>query len=289
MRAAAAKCLALAEQQEASLQTWQKLPPWYWYHPATRLRPGATALLVHPTARMGDEPMPLLSTQFYGLGPVLLLSGDETWRWRYNVEEQHFARFWGQVVYQLGLPHMMHGSPRAQLALEHPKPMRGQPGAVYARLLDESFHPLGEPHVAVRLVNLDPPPGGPATREMVLEAMTGRPGEYRAMLANDVAGQFELQLERPVSAALPFEVAMPPQNETEPNGMAEQALREAAGISGGRFYREEDLYRLPDHIESRERAIRPARGTAAVEPAAVDPVRCLDYHGMGFGELSNLS
>ena len=41
---------------------------------------------------------------------------------------------------------------------------------------------------------------------------------------------------------------MPPQHELEPDGLAEDTLREAARSSGGKFYREEDLHHLAADI-----------------------------------------
>jgi hypothetical protein len=51
---------------------------------------------------------------------------------------------------------------------------------------------------------------------------------------------------------MPFRVSLPPRHEQEEIGMAEDALRKAAENSGGKFYREEDLYRLPSEIETRK-------------------------------------
>ncbi|MDA1017394.1 MAG: hypothetical protein O3A00_23425, partial [Planctomycetota bacterium] len=184
--------LAFAEEEAASFNVWEEFPGWYWHHPVTKLRPGAVSLLAHPTEKADDEPMPLLAIHTYGTGPVLFVAGDESWRWRYNASEEKFARFWGQVVYKLGMPHVVQGSPRAQLALEHPRPEVGRPSTVYARLFDEVYHPLDEPRVEGLLEKIAPGTNEQAIHEVVLEAVPGRPGEYRATLANDSAGQFEL-------------------------------------------------------------------------------------------------
>ena len=40
-------------------------------------------------------------------------------RWRFNAQDKHFVRFWGQLIYQAGLPHMLgNNSSRVQVALE---------------------------------------------------------------------------------------------------------------------------------------------------------------------------
>src|SRR5207245_2757729 len=88
--------LSLADTREENLRVWRELPAMYWHYPVTRLRPGGTSLLAHPTLKAGDEPMPLLATQYFGRGLVLFVGFEETWRWRFNAPE-NFDRFWGQV------------------------------------------------------------------------------------------------------------------------------------------------------------------------------------------------
>lgn len=242
--------MALAEDQKESLKIWQELPEWQWFSRASKIRPGATVLLAHPTAKSDDQPKPIVAMQHYGRGQSLILCGDETWRWRFNVGDKLFARFWGQVVYRLGLPHLVQGSPRAQLSLQHPKPVLGQPEAVYAHLLDDACRPLLEPRVAAKLVRTDAPEHDAPNREVLFEAVPGWPGEYRAVLANDAAGFFELRLDRPVSAVLAFQVQPPPHDELAPLGLDEASLREAAALSGGRFYREADLPQLVDAVKA---------------------------------------
>jgi hypothetical protein len=46
-------------------------------------------------------------------------------------------------------------------------------------------------------------------------------------------------------------VRYPSGHELEPLGMAETVLRQAAELSGGQFYREEDLHRLAEQVQGR--------------------------------------
>jgi uncharacterized membrane protein len=243
--------LSLADSADENRKTWKNLPGFYWYYPATKLRPGATALLAHPTLKLADGPMPVMAMQYYGKGQVLFAGTDETWRWRYNDEEKLYARFWGQVIYRLGLPHMMGNARRVQMALERGEAVLGRPGYVYARLLDNDFKPLTEPRVVGTLQRLD----GPGGRETVnLDAVPGRAGEYRVFLSHDTPGRFELKVTKPEASTFAFRVRLPPQHELEPAPMAEQPLRDLAAASGGRFYHEEDLPSLAASIEPKNAA-----------------------------------
>jgi hypothetical protein len=44
------------------------------------------------------------------------MASDETWR-AHNTRDSVSGRFWGQIIYQLGLPHTL-GTRQAQIALE---------------------------------------------------------------------------------------------------------------------------------------------------------------------------
>jgi hypothetical protein len=250
--------LALADSQEDNLrlwkdELWENGRGFYWHYPVAGLRPGATALLVHPDKRVGkkpgDTPMPLIATHYYGKGEALFFGVDETWRWRDGAGDKRTARLWGQIVARLGLPHLLGNARRSQLDLERGAAVLGRPGTVKARLLDPKYDPLRRPQVQATLVRLDDAGGA---RRVLLKRVAGQPGEYRGSLPNDTPGRFELRLpaSKGVEAtALPYRVELPPRHELERAPLAEEALRAAAAVSGGRFYREEDLYRLADNVQ----------------------------------------
>jgi hypothetical protein len=255
--------LALADSQDDNLRLWKE-DLWkdgrgfYWFYPVNGLRPAATALLVHPEFKTGqrpaEKPMPLIATQYYGKGEVLFSGIDETWRWRDSTGDRLTSRFWGQIVTQLGLPHLLGHSRRVQLELERGEAVLGRPGTLKARLLDKDYEPLTRPTVRATLLHQDSGEGQKREQPVELKRVRGMPGEYRAALANDTPGRFELRVddaEGLESASLSYRVEQPPGHESEIAGMAEEVLRAAAQTSGGRFYREEDLHHLAADIEPR--------------------------------------
>jgi hypothetical protein len=241
-----ADLMRLAETDAETDRLWAEALGLYWHYPVTKLRPGAVPLLAHSTLKLADDtPMPLIATHNYGKGQVLFLGIDETWRWRFNAGDRTFARFWGQVAYRLGLPHLLgHGS-RVQLALESADAQVGRPGHVYARLLDAEYRPFVADRVPATLEPTDPP--GPA-RALSLDPVPGRPGEYRTLLPHDAPGRFELKVAQPEPATFGYRVLLPPGHELEPAGLADKPLRRLAKATDGGFYREEDLHALPAAI-----------------------------------------
>lgn len=227
--------LALADTAEENLKVWEHLPGFFWNYPVEKLRPGATVLSVNPRAKLdvdGKQKMPLMVTQFYGKGQVLFLSSDETWRWRYNVQDKHYARFWGQVIYQMGLPHLLGDhARRVQMALEHSKAVLGQEGSVFVRMLDKDFNPRKDEQVEAILEHLDAKAGQERTQKVMLQSVPGRPGEYRSLLMHDKPGRYALRVNNPDPVRFFFQVELPPRHELEESGMAETALRKMAALT----------------------------------------------------------
>ncbi len=244
--------LSLADTREDNLRTWRDLPGLYWHYPVSKLRPGAYALLVHPTEKCknSDELMPLIALQYSGKGLVICLTTDETWRWRFNTQEQLFSRFWGQAIYLAGLSHSL-GSKQTQLMLDRSEIVLGRPIQIYARIFDSGFQPLMQKSVTARLESLDAAQGESRVQTIELLPVNGQPGEYRATLPNDRVGRFALKTQTGDNAVLEYRVMLPPQHELAVVGLAKEPLEEAATASGGAFYREEDLNKLVERVQPR--------------------------------------
>jgi hypothetical protein len=245
--------LALADVPEESLKIWQTLPGFFWNYPVVKLRPGATSLIVNPRAKLDQadkQPMPIAASHYYGKGQVLYLGTDETWRWRFNVQDKHFVRFWGQVIYQMGLPHLLGDhAKRVQVALERSQAFLDKPGLIFVRLWDKDYNPRKDEQVEAVLEWIDAPPGQERIRPIKLQAIPGREGEYRALLPHDKQGRFEVKIHNPETTTFNFRVDLPPRHELAETGLAEESLRESARVSGGGFYREEDLHTMAAGIQ----------------------------------------
>ena len=250
-----------------------QLPPLDWYYPSTRVKKGAEVFLVHPTdtlpAVAGEKPkpMPLLAGHYYGKGYVLFCAFDDTWRWRFNVGDKYFARFWGQSVYQAGLPGMV-GTNRTQLSLSTPEPVVGKSTQVYARILGEDYKALTVSEVEGTLEKLDPLPNEPdQVIRVYLRKFEDQDGDYVGLFKKekdgqlvavpfDRTGRFRLTVTPPNKspATLEYRVNLPPNHELAPGAMARVALKNLAEASGnperpGKFYHEEDLYELPNEVQ----------------------------------------
>jgi hypothetical protein len=256
--------MSLADIPDENLKAWANLPGWFWHYPVKGLKPGATSLLDHPKEtidvptpldRDKKQPMPLVARHYYGRGLVLFVASDETWRWRFNEEDKFFSRFWGQIVYQMGLPHLF-GS-KSQLIPEGDF-ARGKPTKVYARLFTPDYLPVDDPRVQATLERVDAKDAAPP-EEVVFEPVKGQPGLYAATVTRDKPGDYNLKVGQGSNegVSLPIRVIVPPDDELAPGNLNEKALRDLAERSGGKFYRENELKDLPGNVKSKTVNLNP--------------------------------
>ena len=113
------------EQENAAL--WKQLPPLYWVAKVARPKPAAEVLLVDPDpakeTRFGK--MPVIALQQYGLGQVMFVGTDNTWRWRRNVGDLYYTTLWGQIFQRVSIQRLLGGSKRTQLTTDRQNYMTG--------------------------------------------------------------------------------------------------------------------------------------------------------------------
>lgn len=249
--------MRLAATPEASAKIWPELPPIWWDARVARAKPGAegSVLMVDPDRAKASRfgPMPVIALQQVGLGQVLYVGTDNTWRWRKNAGDRAYAAFWGQAVRRLSLAHLLGAeNKKTQISLEKSQYVVGDRVIVYARLYDDAFQPLTKPevksfvshdgaHEPSAASNVEPP----AT--VLLRPEPGASGIYRGEFIASAAGKFTFGVESDPAAAKPF-VVIEPAAEQEETAMNEAALRGLANATKGAFFREEDLSKLPDTI-----------------------------------------
>src|SRR5262249_12184956 len=111
--------------------------------------------------------------------------------------------------------------------------------------------PRTESEVKATLTYLDAKPGERKTEEVVFAAIPGSPGRYRLFRKHDQTGRVEVKIEG-MEGSERYEVNLPTGHEREELPMAAELLGKAARLSGGGFYREEDLHRLSGDVEEKK-------------------------------------
>jgi len=250
----ASSMLRLSDKDEENEALWDQLPPVYWVAPVIRPKPAAQVLLVDPDplkeTRFGK--MPVVALQQYGLGQVMFVGTDNTWRWRKNVGDAYYTAIWGQIAQRVSLQRLLGVSKRTQLSTDRQNYVTGDRVTIFARLYSAGFDPVQEPSVAgvFGLKN-----GEGARPEVTLRPVPEQPGLYRGELVAPVAGSYQFFVESDPEVPLDFNVSEP-QFEFGETAMNEKMLREMARETGGAFFREEELHKVPETITARSELVR---------------------------------
>jgi hypothetical protein len=251
--------LTLDAQQNAAI--WAGFPPVYWDFKVARPKPAAEVLVTDPDPALASQfgQMPVLATQQYGVGQVVYLGTDELWRWRRNEGVNEYPVLWGQIVQGAALAHLLGSSKKTQLSIDKEIHDVGDPVTVYARLYNDNFQPIADPEVQATyavLTGIAKAEG--AKQPLLLRAVPGEPGMYRGDLVALKAGRYRIATVNDPRTVVEFE-AREPQFELGDTAMNEPLLKQMAAVSGGRYFREEDLAGLARELNRKPETLHTAR------------------------------
>ena len=239
--------MQLADQLRQSDLAWRTLPELYWHAELGKLKPAAQVLATHPTETTPDGRLaPLIVSQYFGSGQVLLHAIDSTYRWRKRTGDVYFARYWVQTLRSLARGRLTAGTTKQQLTVER---ARYEPGETI-RLRLRTDGAAGD-EVTVLLQG----DSGPEQR-LTLSATADQRGVYETSLDRLAVGRYRALLTggaesgQPVSAS--FEVVAPP-GEFARLEMASAAMQAAADRSRGRFFRLNELDQLTQSLPQARR------------------------------------
>jgi hypothetical protein len=238
---------------------WQRTAEMFWYYPAERLKPGATALLVHPTASGREGPVPLIAHHRYGKGQVMYFGTDEMWRWRYRPGAEYHRRMWGQAVTFLSMAHLLGETNRIQIETDRAEYAVGDKVKVIARVLDEAYNNLVAESVQAVVER-----GGLDQEEVVLAAARGQPGVFQGEFKPAIEGQYRVTILGEEDEAEHYFTAASPQIEFDDPGMREELLKQMAAESSGEFMRLEELDQLVEKLEAKKHKLEPRREERAL-------------------------
>lgn len=255
--------LRFAAEPERSQAVWNALPRLPWAL-AGRLKPTATALLVPQTGETSgatvDTAAASAAAMPFGLGKVLWVGTDGTWRWRYRVGDAYHHRFWGQVVRWSSAGQLATGNRLVRFGPAAPRAAEGQPVPLRAQFAEEATLAPGTLVVArVFRAGADgTSPEGDAVAVVPLRPAPERPRRFEGQAPALPAGRYVVKLEAPTVEGLPSEAAvleLTPLETTERIELAasRDALDRLASPGGGRVFREWELAELPPLIAARVR------------------------------------
>src|SRR3990172_821108 len=240
----------LAEDPAENADYWKKLPYMMNYQDPGRPKPGAAPLL---SMSVNGRKMPLLITQNYGRGRTAVLASGGSWRWQMSMplEDQSHEAFWRQL-----LRWMVTDSP-GQIITSVPSQMLLDDGRIQisADVRGKDYMPAADARVEAHIlgpegiaaqVDISPDPNTPGVFPADWNAE--KPGPYVAEITakrgEEELGRDVLNFQRMDGVAENFH--------TEQN---RPLLERLAAQTGGRYWRPQELSRLPGEISYSEAGI----------------------------------
>ena len=245
--------LNLVRVGEKNLDLWNDLPPIYWVSPVDR-KPGAEVLMVDPSHKTDRGKRPIIARHQYGLGQVLFVGTDNTWRWRRNVGDLYYTRFWGQVSQRMAQQRFIGADKRTQISLNSQNYMAGEDRVrVFARLYQEGFEPFDEPQIMGVYTSTADGRQAKVVLKMVGGDQAGQKESQRGLYYGEfpapVAGQYKFHLEPAPDTQRDFTVVQASVEKSE-TAMNAKLMQELAALSASRFAGATDLKDLPGHDTS---------------------------------------
>lgn len=245
-RAHAATQVAATERE--STVRWKTLPTLSSVNRVGRLKPGATALLTGSAGTAGARQV-ILAHQRYGRGKALALPVQDSWHWQMHadisVEDMTYETFWRQMLRWL----VSDVSEPVSIAAEGGEVSPGETVNLLAEVRDSAYLKVNGGEVVARVTS---PSGAPI--DVPLRWAVERDGEYRGSFVADEEGTYSVRAESrsgdtkiSLSDSAFVQVA---ESEAEFFDAAMRAplLQRIARETGGRFYRPDEVGRLPEDL-----------------------------------------
>ena len=246
----------LGDRDEDSSKRWDELPRLFW-GVTGKLRPGAQALAI----AKGTEDA-LVVQQNVGLGRVLWVGVDGTWRWRFRVGDRDHHRFWGQVARWAGDgPGAPEGDRVADFGSRDPAYASGQAVDLFLRLGAEVAD-LDPATAKMKVTRIGPDGKESSIASFPLGRSENRPRHWSAKAPKLPPGDYRVELDVPeLVGKLPvdagtrrrerFTVLPPERGEAVDLATNWELLRTLAEQSGGRLFAAHEADQLPALLESR--------------------------------------
>ena len=240
----------LVEDPTGNTERWKKLPYLMDYQEAGTPKPGAVVLAELTAA---NRKMPLLVTENYGRGRTAVLATGGTWRWQMSqpLEDQTHEQFWQQLL------RWVVGDTPGRVVGSVPDQMLFDDGHVQlsADVRDKNFLPAADAHVEAHILG----PGGTAA-QITMTPEPNAPGTFRAEWTAEQAGSYLTEI---TATRDKEELGRDVLNFARMDGVAEnfhtgqnrELLEKLSSETGGKYWKPQELSRLPGEISYSEAGI----------------------------------
>ncbi len=249
--------MQLGADAAESGRAWDNMGKLPWYQPVAMPHPQAEVLLEHPTDKCADgkTPQPLIAIRPYGkggAGEVVWIGFNEMWRLRRLYGEKYYRQFWSQLIYRLGMSHVLGAEKRFVVSLDQPQYRAEDKVTVSVEAYDEHYEPLTDEKLAERGLSGElTVPTQVGTRVQPLQIPMLRKGVFELQFPVAAVGHYSLRVKDPITGKLSeqrFEVTA--LSAERRRGIRDEKLQqELAQATGGKSYDLTTVDRLPEDLK----------------------------------------
>ena len=197
--------MRLGQTDAENLKGWNNLSKLPWYQPVRRVESRGTQVLAeHPADKCidGKTPQPLIAVRQYGRGEVVYVAFDEMWRLRKLNGEGYYRQFWGQLIYRLGLSHVLGSHKRFVVRTDKTQYRSDDQVQVTVEAYDKEFHPLDEKEIPDRRLTAEivrPDRDAEGNRAQIFGIPQLKQGIFETRVPVFSGGEYRLRVSDPVA------------------------------------------------------------------------------------------
>lgn len=238
--------ISLVSDPQDNAELWAKLQAPRWAAPAEAL-PGAEVWI---DVVGGGRTVPAIVFHRFGAGRVLYSGIEETWRWRYEVGDLHHQKFWNQAAKWIMEPSFPVQDKYVSIDSGPRRYTPGESADLRVRLRDGQGRLLLKADAEVQLFK-----DGQRVATTPLTADESAGGVFRGRTAALTEGKYEVRVrvdglpESEMKARTSFTVQPEGAGEMAITHCDEPFLRQMAALSGGAYFKEEELGALKERLK----------------------------------------
>ena len=223
----------------ADRRAWGEMPEFFWAAVGSQLKPGAERLA--EIELPSKEKRPLIAEQLAGRGRVLIVGCDETFRWRRNIGDQLFYRFWGQALRHVARKESATGH-ESWLDAQPQRVEPGSPVSVELFAVNAEGTPLDRQTVTVTV-------GKDQDREPLKLERAGEAGHFRGTWTTPEPGMYGLEYTAPSQPPIRAQVQVSDSGRERAHPAVDRdTLGALADISGGELLELGKFDQLAEHL-----------------------------------------
>jgi hypothetical protein len=253
--------LQVGEGSEGPRATWESLPRLPWVV-AGKAKPSATTLASSPGR---EDEGAAIAAQPYGLGKVLWVGTNATWRWRFRVGDEVHHRFWGQVVRWAGSGMLAVGNRVVRHGPLKPRIGEGEGVRLQARVAEDAAGIPPDLLMAARVFRRDS--SSEAVAVVPLRAVPGQPRVFEGIAPGLPQGAYVVRLDAPQLEAIsrtqgagpipeaPLEVIPRDTPERVELAASREPLDHLAVATGGKVFNDFQAAQLPAYLKAKTKPV----------------------------------